>query len=596
MRTRWKVLALASCAAMVAQLWHQSTASACGCIAPPDPTVPVVQAGERILFSVVDGEVTAHIQIQYAGGGEFGWILPLPTVPTLDLGTDELFAQLTQTTQPKYRLDRTFEGNCGFGNQGGPPVPAAGGADDGQAAPPSDPGKSYNPLVYQDSVGPYDYAVLKADRKDEMIQWLNDNHYFIPTGTGDAVDPYIRPGAYFLALKLKSGSDAGDIQPVVLKYQSDLPMIPIVLTSVAAQPDMGIQVWMLGEGRAIPRNYHHTVINDAKIDWISAGQNYNDVIIAATKEAPERHTFVTEFAGASTVMQKLLNYDGRFGTTAELALATDEVAFVDYLNSHGYAYTSQLVGILSKYIPLPAAVAAQGVDLAGFYQGIDYWLGDFRTQNPADFTSYAVDYQPQMMADEIEMRVVAPTLAAGALFDQQSYLTRLYTTLSPEQMTDDPVFSYNPTLPDFSNTHSGSLTYHCGFGGNAQLATTPATLVTESGWRIYFPTGTGEQSLFPGSGAPAPAFDAPAGPYSQRIETLAEEGPPSVEVDNSGRIRTSLNADTPPPGGGTTPSTATSGCSVASGPSSSVPGTGLGVLLLLVGVLVHASRRRPPRT
>src|SRR5205814_1004691 len=101
-----------------------------------------------------------------------------------------------------------------------------------------------SPLVYQDSIGPYDYAVLHADRKDDMLQWLADNHYFVPAGTQDAVGAYIHAGAYFLALKLKSGQSAGDLQPVVVRYASDLPMIPIVLTSVTAQPNMGIQVWM----------------------------------------------------------------------------------------------------------------------------------------------------------------------------------------------------------------------------------------------------------------------------------------------------------------------------------------------------------------
>src|SRR5207237_252496 len=67
-------------------------ANACGCFTPPDPSVPIVQAGERILFSIADGQVTAHIQIQYAGKpGDFGWILPLPSQPApLELGTDEL--------------------------------------------------------------------------------------------------------------------------------------------------------------------------------------------------------------------------------------------------------------------------------------------------------------------------------------------------------------------------------------------------------------------------------------------------------------------------------------------------------------------------
>src|SRR5690348_4020382 len=97
-------------------LSYASDARACGCFTPPDPSVPIVQAGERILFAMADGQVTAHIQIQYQGTAQdFGWLLPLPSVPTLELGTDELFNQLTSTTQPKYRLNRVYEGNCEIG-------------------------------------------------------------------------------------------------------------------------------------------------------------------------------------------------------------------------------------------------------------------------------------------------------------------------------------------------------------------------------------------------------------------------------------------------------------------------------------------------
>src|SRR4051794_39605668 len=97
-----------------AVLFCSQRAEACGCFTPPDPTVPVVQAGERILFAVQNGEVTAHVQVQYSGasGAEFGWLLPLPSVPTLELGTDELFAQLTSTTQPRYRMDTRFGQEC----------------------------------------------------------------------------------------------------------------------------------------------------------------------------------------------------------------------------------------------------------------------------------------------------------------------------------------------------------------------------------------------------------------------------------------------------------------------------------------------------
>ena len=317
-------------------------ANACGCFTPPDPTVPIVQAGERILFSVDQGIVTSHVQIQYAGdAAEFGWLLPLPSVPTLELGTDELFTALYANTQPKYRLNTTFDASCPRSQQrgGGPGVVSLNSAsEDGAAGPPADP----SPLVVQDSIGPYDYAVLKADSKDAMLNWLSTNRYFVPAGTDDTVTPYIHPGSFVLALKLRSGKSAGDLQPVVLRYASDAAMIPILLTSTGAKENMGVQVWMLGQGRAIPRNYHHTVINDALIDWNTAGSNYNDIIIRAAGEAPGKHTFVTEYAGSSSVMRNVLTPSGRFGSKENLAAQSTPEAFIHQLFNDRFPAVSSL--------------------------------------------------------------------------------------------------------------------------------------------------------------------------------------------------------------------------------------------------------------
>jgi hypothetical protein len=554
-------------AAMLAALNVQD-AAACGCFTPPDPSVPVLQAGERIVFAMNAGQVTAHIQIQYSGDAkEFGWLLPLPTQPTLQLGTDELFNQLITQTQPKYKLNRVYEGSCsfdpsrfggGFNTSAGGPVPAAPGSDTA--------GKDQSsPLVIQDSIGPYDYAVLKADSKDDMLKWLNDNHYFVPVGTDDSVGPYIRPGAFFLALKLRSGQSAGDLQPVVLSYQSDLPMIPIVLTSVGAKPNMGVQVWMLGDGRAIPRNYYHTVINDALLDWNNGSANYNDVIIKAVGESPGKHSFVTEYAGTTKPMQKLLNPDGRFGSTAELAATTTDIAFVQYLLSHQFTFTSQLTAILSKYIPDPDALVKQNVPLAQFYYNISYYLGAYRQQNPSAFVGYTESFQPAQMASDIDMRVVQPTLQAGALFDQFPYLTRLYTTISPEDMNKDPVFSFNKSLPGITNVHEGTLTYHCGLFGDRNQTTTPASLRTSSGWVISYPYGVGS----------GPALSALPG--AERTEVLREEGGPEVIADNSKQIGNTLGSS--------------GGCGMIVG-GRAEPAGGAAAMLLLVGLVLLWRRRQ----
>ena len=70
-------------------------------------------------------------------------------------------------------------------------------------------------------------------------------------------------------------------------------------------------------------------------------------------------------------------------------------------------------------------------------------------------------------------------------------MTRLFTTLSPEEMTKDPVFSFNPDLPEVSNEHLGTVIYHCGLYSDNQQ-TTPATIVTEDGFSLYLPRGVAE--------------------------------------------------------------------------------------------------------
>lgn len=552
-------------------------ADACGCFVPPDPTVPIVQAGERILFGMENGVVTSHVQVQYAGAAEeFGWLLPLPSIPDMELGTDEVFAQLIAQTQPTYRLDREYKGDCPFD-----PTRSGFGSPSNDSGAEGDGGKSGeggSPLVLRDTIGPYDYAVLRADDKQPMLDWLDTNGFFVPTGTEDVVGPYIRPNSYFLALKLLKGNDVGDLQPVVLKYESDLPMIPIILTSVAADPNMGVQVWVLGDDRAIPRNYHHTKINDAALDWINAASNYVKVVTDAVDEIDGHHSFVTEYAGSSNVMVDVLDYQGRFGNIDELAAKTDLIEFVNYVNYNGYPlqgngfngfqpqYSSQLLAILKRHFPVPGALLEEEITAADYYWNISYYLGSYRDQFPEKFQDLDLEFDAAEIAKELDERFITPTLSAGEMFRKHDYLSRLFTTLSPNEMTKDPVFSFNPDLPEVSNIHTGVLTYYCQLLNNPTIANTPAVLMTEQGFKLTYTNGTGEADAI----NPWPLVDMP---QSQSQEILREEGSPEVVIDNTNLITAALSAERE--GGG---------CSVGGGASNSY------LLLLALGLL--AIRRR----
>ena len=557
-------------------------ARACGCFTPPDPANPVVQAGERILFAMDGNTIRATIQIQYAGSAaDFGWILPLPSVPTLEVTTDELFFALARGTQPSYVVSSRFAQGC--------EPPQAGSGLDGQGSGSSDPN---GPLVLQDSVGPYDYAVLKADDKTAMLDWLKTNRYFVPAGTDDVVAQYIHKGAFFLALRLKSGHATGDIQPVVVTYNSDLPMIPIVLTSVTAQPGMNVWAWVLGGARAIPRNYRHVVLDDAALLWpvsffggpglggtvSGLPNNYFDVVGKAVKEVPGHHAFVTEFARPMTKAHERIFPAGVYGDLAELAKIADARKYLDYLRTYQYSFSPGMVQILQKYIKQPEGLKdLQGnpASPASYYYNFTFWWSN----NPKAFQGFDLSFDAAALTAELESKIVKPMRAVAADFQKSAYLTRLFTRLDPSDMSADPVFSTNPDLPEVSNDHAATMDVMCMPG---QWSWT-GTLQTEQGFRIGY-----GMSLQP----PNPW---PAVPAALRIETLRESGPPVVETDNTKKIAMVLGQtlpEDPGPDGGTggnPGNKATGGCGIGGGAGSGMGAIGL---ILALAMLGRRTRRR----
>jgi hypothetical protein len=530
-------------AAVAAVAAHATDARACGCFAQSSTAAPVVQAGERILFAHEGDQVIAYIQIQYQGAADqFGWLVPLPSVPTLQIGTDELFRTLDKSTLPQYVLTRTRQlcsggtttapsSSGGFGcaafGSGADDSPAYGGSDMNVASV-HDLGAAPDPIVVeQASIGPYDYAVLKADDESAMLQWLTDNRYFVPAGTMDAAKPYIHPGGFFLALKLSGGQTAGDVTPIVLRYTSDLPMIPITLTQVGAVENMGILVWVLGEARAIPRNYYHVVVDDLPL-FFSNFANDNLQLINAVHEAPGKHGFITQYAGPSGLVS--LGGASRFGNLDTLRAKTNPADYLHYLRDHNYSFDATLLSILSRYIPEPPALVDLHVSLLQFYTNFDNYISYLPGTDPDG--GVAMPFDPAACTSEIDTRIVTPTRDVQALFSRHRYLTRLYTAMSPKDMTIDPVFSSNPDLADVPLRHSATLTTPC--IGDPWLAT---DLGFEAQYRNGFP----------------PNLNLPA---ALRVELLRDAGAPELVQDNTETIRTTLGvvdhgqATSPSSGGG----------------------------------------------
>lgn len=514
-----KAAIVLSSAVFLATILDARPAAACGCFASPSLAVPVVQAGEKILFVREGNRIVVHIEIQYEGAAEdFGWLIPMPSVPDFRLSTEEVFDVLETATNPTFQYTQqvAFCGSGGFG---------CGGAADAESIASATPrGPRPDPVaVVQSSAGPFEFAVVRADDKQPMLDWLRNNRYVVPSGGEDLLDPYIRPGAYFLALKLKSGQTAGDLQPIAIEYDADLPMIPLILTALGATPDMGVLVWVLGDSRAVPTNYRHVRINEEYIDWVNGAANYAEVVARAVDEAENGHAFVTEYAGTSAPVVGVLDAPLRFGRRDDFERRTDPVRYVGALEDLDFPM-DLLRSVLERAFPVPAEAIRNGIQPDQYYENLSNSLATF------DPTA---SFDPVALTEEIWERIVIPAFSAGALFRRHEYLTRLYTAISPNEMTADPVFAFNPDLGDVSNQRFASMVEACDPADDDY----PWQMTLDDGrqYAVRDPSDWANRS----SGAPRAAV----------IERMGLEGEPTIEVDNRALLASMAGL---PDGGGCT--------------------------------------------
>jgi MYXO-CTERM domain-containing protein len=594
MRAPKVLLALATLVSAVAAV--PSDAAACGgffC----SQAQPVNQAAERIVFAQnEDGTVTAIIQILYEGPSEnFSWLLPISSVPEGDqiaVASNLAFQRLQAATNPQYTLTTRVEGTCrlpsGSASGGSAGTTATGGTSSGGTG--GSGGGGGVVVVGQGIVGEFEWTVISLDEAlpdpaDVAVTWLGENGYDVPDGAGSLLGPYLEEGLYLLALRLTKGANTGSIRPIVLTYDATQPMIPIKLTAVAANEDMGVMTWLLGEGRGVPQNYLALELNEARINWFNASQNYESVVTAAADDA-EGHGFVTEYAAATSslanVVWSTLDESTWQAASTRVYANFDEIFNIFYGQ---YGLWDGFWDAVRRTVTLPADVA----------------FADFQVC-PSCYSSQ-IEFSPAEFIAAMESSVIEPVRVVQEVLDDHPYVTRLYSTLSAEEMTDDPLFTFNPDLPDVSNLHTAERIVECN----------PNIYQWEAPWRVELPQGGVVRGTADQVGTWPDFTDQPA---NLRILRQGASGEGRVVEDNASAIDDMLDAynETVPgsagsggsngiggsngvggsnASGGTNgakPSRAgrgDSGCNLANGGASSLPWALLGLVLL--------ARRRPRR-
>jgi len=481
----------------------------------------VNQAAEGVIFADNgDGTTTAVIQIQYQGPAQnFSWLLPISSVPKSDddigIASNVALQRLQSATNPNYSLTLRVQGTCREPSGGGSGCGAADSRSFASGARgPSQVDPSTPEVVVEASgvVGAFEWSVISLDQTlsdpaRSAQDWLQANGYDVPSGAPALLGPYLKQGMFLLALRLTKGADTGSIRPIVLTYTGTQPSIPVKLTAVAANDDMGVLTWVLGKSRAVPLNYLSLELNEARINWFNATSSYNALVTEAANDAGGQG-FVTELAGPTSRLA------GQIWTSA------DQTNW-NILTQQGLAGTTLFQAALGTFgqwdgfwdatraaVTIPNGQSIDALKLCP--------------------SCYSVELSPARYLDELSKFVIEPVQRVQRLIDAHPEITRLYTTLSADEMTLDPLFGFNQDLPDLSNVHTAERVIVC----------SPDVYQSDAPWHVTLPGGS---EVWGANSSGAWPTELSTLPPTRTISRASESGEGKVVEDNSQAIESALS-------------------------------------------------------
>ncbi len=505
-------------------------AQACGgffCDGGPQP-MPVDQTGEDILFVMDEGEVEVHIRIEYEGEAEnFAWIIPALSVPTdFNVSSQALFDVIKAASVPTYGItnqpdDCSLDDPAGFGDTGGAdPGAATAGGDSGADSD----GDSGPVVLAQEQVGAYEITVIGEGESEltaqQVFDWLAANDYQQDESALPIIEEYLAEDHNFIAIKLNGGAGVEELHPIALRFDHPEPCVPLRLTRIAAVDDMDVRTYFLADDRVVPKTFRHVLVNPLKIDWINQASNYKEVITKAVDaDEADGRAFVTEYSGPSDVVQTWSVFQEQWDASAFVGLEP-ELVLQTLMNQNLFACgwdpntgDETCAGLHPMIDPLLLEfLVPEGVDPQQFY---------FDPAAYADQIDLETWGGGEVFADRLRERVIEPGQNAVEILGSHDTLTRMYTTISPSEMTKDPMFHINPDLEAVDNIRTGT---------NRTLCNGDSIWTLPDGREVYVPAG----EAWPNIGGDA--F------WEEEVTEIPASGPPMQLVNNTEQIDVALVA------------------------------------------------------
>lgn len=188
----------------------------------------IYETDQKGVIFFEDGREKLILSTSFNGDAEdFAWVVPTPSKPEVQKASSEIFTSLrdlTETTEDRGAEDIGM-GGVGYGL--------------------NDAKQSVH-VIEEKTIEYYDIAVLSADDKNALADWLNKNGYRFPEQYSYVLDSYVQNKWFFTAVKITKDVKAkqlqtdmwnGSLMPLQFEFSTDKPVFPLKISSVIEEPN-----------------------------------------------------------------------------------------------------------------------------------------------------------------------------------------------------------------------------------------------------------------------------------------------------------------------------------------------------------------------
>ncbi|MFA6994754.1 MAG: DUF2330 domain-containing protein [Candidatus Paceibacterota bacterium] len=179
------------------------------------PEHKVLEADQKAIIAFENGVEHLILSVEYEGNADdFGWIVPVPSKPTLDSVRKDIFDCVEGMIDKPY-VEEYY-----------PPVL-------GNLEGIGSSTNKYVNVIESKVMGDLKTEVIDTNDKQLFFDWLNKNGYQYPTAKIDILDHYIDNHWYFVLSKVNAVENNSNTQPIKISFATPQIVYPMMISQLS---------------------------------------------------------------------------------------------------------------------------------------------------------------------------------------------------------------------------------------------------------------------------------------------------------------------------------------------------------------------------